>query len=55
MIVARVIDPSSKLATARGLNSQTCVSTLGELLGVASAERTSKRVAFAECISSNVI
>jgi hypothetical protein len=38
MIVARVIDPSSKLATARGLNSQTCVSTLGELLGVASAD-----------------
>lgn len=38
MIVARVIDPGSKLATARGLNPQTCVSTLGELLGVASAD-----------------
>lgn len=38
MIVARVIDPSSKLATARGLNPETCVSTLGELLGVASAD-----------------
>lgn len=38
MIVARVIDPSSKLATARGLNLETCVSTLGELLGVASAD-----------------
>jgi hypothetical protein len=38
MIVARVIDPSSKLATARGLNSETCVSTLGELLGVTSAD-----------------
>lgn len=37
MIVARVIDPSSKLATARGLNPETCASTLGELLGVASA------------------
>lgn len=33
MIVARVIDPSSKLATARGLNSETCVSTLGEMRG----------------------
>jgi transposase len=38
MIVARVIDPSSKLATARGLNSETCVSTLGELLGVATSD-----------------
>ena len=38
MIVARIIDPSSKLATARGLNPQTCISTLGELLGVSSAD-----------------
>jgi transposase len=38
MIVARIIDPSSKLATAKGLNPETCVSTLGELLGVASAD-----------------
>jgi hypothetical protein len=38
MIVARIIDPSSKLATAKGLNPQTCISTLGELLGVASAD-----------------
>ena len=28
MIVARVIDPSSKLATARGLSPETCTSTL---------------------------
>ncbi len=31
MIVARIIDPSSKLATCRGLNPETCTSTLGEL------------------------
>ncbi|HEY9821470.1 MAG TPA: IS1634 family transposase [Candidatus Sericytochromatia bacterium] len=37
MIVARVMEPSSKLATARGLSPQTCTSTLGELLGVANA------------------
>jgi hypothetical protein len=34
MIVARIIEPSSKLATCRGLNPETCTSTLGELLGV---------------------
>ena len=38
MIVARIIDPSSKLATCRGLNPLTCTSTLGELLGVALAD-----------------
>ena len=38
MIVARIIDPLSKLATARGLNEQTSLSTLGELLGVAKAD-----------------
>jgi Transposase len=37
MIVARVIDPGSKLATARGLSPETCVSTLGELMGVTNA------------------
>jgi hypothetical protein len=31
MIVGRIIDPSSKLATCRGLNPETCTSTLGEL------------------------
>jgi transposase len=37
MIVARIIDPRSKLAIARGLSEQTAFSTLGEVLGVASA------------------
>ena len=37
MIVARVIDPRSKLATARGLGSETAFSSLGETLGVSSA------------------
>lgn len=37
MVVARIIDPSSKLATARSLDTQTATSTLGELLGVESA------------------
>ncbi len=32
LIVARVIDPRSKLATARALNPQTAVSSLGEML-----------------------
>jgi len=34
MIVARVIQPSSKLATARSLASATKLSTLGEMLGI---------------------
>ena len=38
MIVARIIDPRSKLATARGLNLQTCFSSLGDLLGVQTAD-----------------
>jgi Transposase DDE domain len=37
MIVARIIDPQSKLATARGLNSETMSSSLGEELGVEKA------------------
>ena len=32
LIVARVIDPRSKLATARALNAETAVSSLGQLL-----------------------
>ena len=32
LIVARIIEPDSKLATARGLNEATSVSTLGDLL-----------------------
>ncbi len=38
MIVARVLDPRSKLATARGLGSATLDSTLGEVLGVGDAD-----------------
>jgi len=38
MIVARVIDPSSKLATARGLTADTACSSLGLLLGIDSVD-----------------
>ena len=34
MVLARVLDPGSKLATARGLRSETLAHTLGEELGV---------------------
>jgi hypothetical protein len=34
MLVAQVIAPGSKLATARGLRTQTATSSLGQLLGV---------------------
>src|SRR3954453_12424081 len=34
MLVAQVIDPDSKLATARGLRSKTATSSLGQVLGV---------------------
>jgi transposase len=37
MIVARVIDPKSKLATARGFNPDCAFSSLGEMLGVVGA------------------
>jgi transposase len=40
MIVARILDPASKLATARGLHSATLHSSLGELLQVDSADET---------------
>ena len=38
MLVARILDPRSKLATARGLNSETCFSSLSELLGLEKAD-----------------
>lgn len=38
MIVARIIEPRSKLATARGLNAETLHSSLGEVVGVESAD-----------------
>ena len=38
MIIARIIDPRSKLATARGLSNETCFSSIGEILGVSGAD-----------------
>ncbi len=38
MIVARIIEPRSKLATARGFNSETCSSSLSQILGVEKAD-----------------
>jgi hypothetical protein len=38
MIVAQVIDPSSKLACARGLRGETASSSLGEVLGLTGAD-----------------
>ncbi len=38
MIVARIIEPSSKLAIVRSLDQQTATSTLGELLAVEGAD-----------------
>ena len=38
MIVARIIDPRSKLATAQGLNEETRFNSLGEELGVGDAD-----------------
>ena len=37
LIVARVIDPRSKLATARGLDGETAFTSLGEALGLSTA------------------
>ena len=38
MICARLLEPQSKLATARGLGSKTLFSSLGEVLGVAGVD-----------------
>ncbi|BAY96756.1 transposase IS1634 family protein [Tolypothrix tenuis PCC 7101] len=38
MIVARIIDPRSKLATARGLSDETCFSSIGEILRLEGAD-----------------
>ena len=38
MIVASLIDPRSKLATARGLGPETAFTSLGEALGIADAD-----------------
>ena len=40
MIVARIIDPASKLATARALHGDTLHTSLGELLNIQSADET---------------
>ena len=37
MLIAQVIAPGSKLATARGLRTETATSSLGQVLGVAAA------------------
>jgi transposase len=38
MLVAQVIDPGSKLATARGLRAETATSSLGAVLGLSSCD-----------------
>ncbi len=38
MIVARIINPKSKLATCRGFNQQTCSNSLGQLLNLENAK-----------------
>lgn len=38
MIVARIINPKSKLATARGFNEETCSNSLGQLLDLEKAD-----------------
>jgi len=38
MIVSRILAPTSKLATARGLGSETLSTSLGDVLGIESAE-----------------
>jgi len=40
MIVARILEPASKLATARGLHADTLSSSLGDLLGLDSADES---------------
>jgi transposase len=40
MVVARIIEPASKLATARGLHADTLHSSLGEVLQLDSADET---------------
>jgi hypothetical protein len=40
MIVARIVEPASKLATARGLHADTLHHSLGQLLGLESADES---------------
>ena len=39
MLIAQVIGPGSKLATARGLRAETATSTLGQVLGSAGCDQ----------------
>lgn len=39
MIVSRIINPSSKLATARGVRAETANSSLGEILGLSKSDK----------------
>jgi transposase len=45
MIVARILDPCSKLATAQGLEAETATSSLGEVLGISDVEEDELYVA----------
>ena len=38
MLIARIIDPRSKLATARGFSDETCFSSIGKILGIEGAD-----------------
>ena len=38
MLIAQVIGPGSKLATARGLRTETATSSLGQVLGVSGCD-----------------
>jgi hypothetical protein len=38
MIIARIMDPRSLLATARGFNDETCFSSIGKILGIEGAD-----------------
>ena len=38
MLIAQVIAPGSKLATARGLRAETAISSLGQVLGISSCD-----------------
>jgi transposase len=39
MIISRIINPSSKLATARGVRAETANSSLGEILGLSKSDK----------------
>ncbi len=49
MIVARILDPRSKLATARGLDDATASSSPGEALGLGAPRRTTSTRPWTGC------